>query len=63
MTARMDLELLPLDMVEILNRITPNEEEAKKFTQFAEGKKDPTSLPDNDRFLYEVGNIWLQCTC
>ena len=51
---RMDLDRLPLDLVEILNKITPNEDEQKKFKQFTKDKKNPKSLPDNDRFLFEV---------
>lgn len=53
---RMDLERLPVDLVEILNKVTPNEEEQKKFNQFAKDKKDPKSLPDNDRFIFEVSH-------
>ena len=55
-THSMDLGRLPLDLVEILNKITPNEDEQKKFHQFAKDKKNPKSLPDNDRFLFEVSN-------
>lgn len=54
----MDLSQLPLDFVEILNKITPNEDEQKKFQKFAKDKKNPKSLPDNDRFLYEVSIIY-----
>lgn len=50
----MDLTRLPLDMVEILHKITPNEDEQKKFHKFSKEKKNPKSLPDNDRFLFEV---------
>lgn len=51
---RMDLDRLPVEMVEILNKVTPNEEETKKFSQFDKEKKSSKTLPDNDRFLYEV---------
>ena len=50
----MDLERLPLEMVEIISKVTPNEEEVKKFSQFSKEKKNPSSLADNDRFMYEV---------
>lgn len=50
----MDLDSLGLEMVEIINKITPNEDELKKFNQFAKEKKKPSSLAENDRFLYEV---------
>ena len=50
----MDLERLPVDLVEILNKVTPNEDEVKKFGQFQKDKKDPKTLPDNDRFVFEV---------
>ena len=53
---RMDLDQLPLESVEILNKITPNEEERKKFKQFTENKRNPRDLPDHDRFLFEVGS-------
>ena len=45
---------LPVDLVEILNKVTPNEDEVKKFGQFQKDKKDPKTLPDNDRFVFEV---------
>ena len=50
----MDLDALPLDSVEILLKLVPNEEEQKKFHQFKADKKSPESLPPNDRFIYEV---------
>ncbi len=50
----MDLERLPVDLVEILNKVIPNEDEVKKFGQFQKDKKDPKTLPDNDRFVFEV---------
>ncbi len=55
----MDLERLPVDLVEILNKITPNEDEIKKFTKFSKDKKDPKTLPDNDRFMFEVSAVSL----
>lgn len=57
----MDLSQLPLDLVEILNKITPNEDEQKKFQKFSKDKKNPKSLPDNDRFLYEVHTHCVYC--
>ena len=56
----MDLSQLPIDLVEILNKITPNEDEQKKFQKFSKDKKNPKSLPDNDRFLFEV--CYLACS-
>lgn len=50
----MDLDNLGLEMVEIINKITPNEDELKKFSQFSKEKKAASSLAENDRFLYEV---------
>lgn len=50
----MDLEGLSLEMVEIIDKITPNDDELKKFDQFSKEKKDPSLLADNDRFLFEV---------
>ena len=50
----MDLTRLPLDLVEILIKVTPNEDEQKKFKQFTKDKKNPKTLADNDRFLFEV---------
>ena len=62
-TCSMDLEKLPLDCVEILNKITPNDEEVKKFQQFTKDKKNPKSLAENDRFLYEVCVCMCTCVC
>ena len=50
----MDLSSLSLEMVEIINKITPNEDELKKFSQFDRDKKNPSSLAENDKFLYDV---------
>ena len=50
----MDLDVLGIELVEIVNKITPNEDELKKFEQFSKEKKNPSSLAENDRFLYEV---------
>ena len=50
----MDLQRLPVELVEILNKIKPNDDEQKKFDQFTKDKKNPKSLPENDKFLFEV---------
>ena len=50
----MDLTSLTLETVEIINKITPNEDELKKLDQFTKDKKNPSSLAENDRFLYDV---------
>ena len=50
----MDLESVPVEMVEIINKITPNEDEQKKLEEFKKSKKNAATLPENDRFLYEV---------
>ena len=50
----MDLDTLPLESVEILAKLVPNEEELKKFKQFSADKKSVDSLPSNDRFIFEV---------
>ena len=54
----MDLQQLPLESVDILNKITPNEDERKKFQEFIKEKKNPKDLPEHDRFLFEVGASW-----
>lgn len=54
----MNLGSLPLEMVELINKITPNEDELKKFNQFSKEKKNPASLAENDRFLYEASSLW-----
>ena len=51
---RIDLEALPLEHVEILNKIVPTDDEIKKFQQFVKDKKNPKTLPPNDKFLFEV---------
>ncbi len=50
----MNLGALPVEMVEIIHKITPNEEEQKKLEEFKKSKKSTSSLPENDVFLYEV---------
>ena len=50
----MDLGTLSLEMVEIINKIAPNEDEVKKFQNFSKEKRDPLSLAENDRFLFDV---------
>jgi len=36
-------------------KITPNEDEQKKLAEFRKSKRSSTALPENDRFLLEVG--------
>lgn len=50
----MDLGILSLEMVEIINKIAPNEDEVKQFQKFSKEKRDPSSLAENDRFLFDV---------
>lgn len=54
----MDLGILSLEMVELINKITPNEDEQKKFSAFSKEKRNPSSLAENDRFLYDVSVKW-----
>ena len=51
---RLDLNTLPLEFVELLIRLVPNDEETKKFQQFVVDKQNPKTLPEDDRFMLEV---------
>lgn len=53
-----DLEALPLEHVEILNKIVPTDDEIKKFQQFIKDKKNPKTLPPDDKFLFEVMTVY-----
>ena len=60
----MDLSKLPIEMVEIIYKIIPNNDEQKKFVLFTKDKKNPSTLPDNDKFLYDVsGHTFISKTC
>ena len=46
--------MLPLEHVEILTKLIPNDDEVKKFQEFVKDKKNPKTLDTNDLFIYEV---------
>lgn len=52
--AKMDLECLPLESVEIISHLVPNETEIKKIRHFLDDKKNPETLPEEDRFIFEL---------
>ena len=54
LSLRMDLSMLPLEHVEILSKLIPNDDEVKKFQEFTKDKKNPKTLDTNDLFIYEV---------
>lgn len=55
----MDTESLPLEHVEILLKVLPNDDEIKKFDEFVKDKKNPQTLPPDDKFLFDVRQSFL----
>ncbi|KAF6209241.1 hypothetical protein GE061_014986 [Apolygus lucorum] len=53
----LDLRLIPLDTVELLQKMIPNEAEAKKYKKYLEDKKDINLLTEEDRLLLELNKI------
>ncbi|XP_065897547.1 formin-like protein 2 isoform X2 [Dysidea avara] len=51
---KMDLDVLPLESVEIVSHLIPNDNEVKKIRTFLDDKKNPETLPDEDRFVFEL---------
>lgn len=50
----LDLKTLSLDRVEILLRISPNEQEVKMFREYEKEKKSIDLLSEEDRFMLNV---------
>lgn len=50
----LDNNAFPLDAIEKLQRIEPNDEERKAFKKYSDENKDPLELTEEDRYLIDV---------
>jgi hypothetical protein len=49
-----DLKTLPLELVDILRRMIPNEKEIKAFKEYEKERKPINMLADEDQFVFMV---------
>lgn len=53
----LDLKLLPLESVELLQRMVPTEQEVKAYREFQNERRDVNLLTDEDRFLMQLARV------
>lgn len=53
----LDLKQLPLDNVELLQRMVPTETEAKAYREYQNEKKNISQLTDEDKFLLNLTKV------
>lgn len=53
----LDLKLISLENVEILQKVTPTEQEIKAYKEYIADKKDPTLLTDEDKFMMQLTKV------
>ncbi len=50
-----DLKVVPLELVDILQRVSPNEQEMKAFKEYEEERRPLSELSEEDKFMLNVG--------
>ena len=53
----LSLKELPLEMVELLQRMVPTEEETKLYNRYIADKKDIAALTDEDQYLIQLCRV------
>lgn len=53
----LDLKALPLDNVELLQRMVPNEQETKAYREYVAEKKNINLLTEEDKFLMQLTKV------
>merc|ERR1712198_726636 len=53
----LDNNAFPLDAIEKLQRIEPNDEERKAFKKYSDENKDPLELTEEDRFMMKLSDV------
>lgn len=53
----LDLKLISLENVEILQKVTPTEQEIKAYKEYIAERKDPNLLTDEDKFMMQLTKV------
>lgn len=53
----LDLKEISLENVEILQKMTPTEQETKTYREYILGKKDPNLLTEEDKFMMQLTKV------
>lgn len=53
----LDLKLISLENVEILQKVTPTEQEIKAYKEYIAERKDPNILTDEDKFMMQLTKV------
>lgn len=53
----LDLKQLSLENVEILQKMTPTEQEIKNYREYVAEKKDVNMLTDEDKFMLQLTKV------
>lgn len=53
----LDLKEISLENVEILQKMTPTDQEVKAYREYIINKKDPNMLTDEDKFMYQLTKV------
>lgn len=53
----LDLKQISLENVELLQKMTPTEQEIKAYKEYIADKKDPNLLTEEDKFMMQLTKI------
>lgn len=53
----LDLKQISLENVEILQKMTPTEQEVKAYREYTNERKDPNLLTDEDKFMMQLTKV------
>lgn len=53
----LDLKQISLENVEILQKMTPTEQEVKAYREYTNDRKDPNLLTDEDKFMLQLAKV------
>lgn len=53
----LDLKQISLENVEILQKMTPTEQEVKAYREYTNERKDPILLTDEDKFMMQLAKV------
>lgn len=53
----LDLKQISLENVEILQKMTPTEQEVKAYKEYIADRKDPNLLTEEDKFMMQLAKV------
>lgn len=53
----LDLKQISLENVEILQKMTPTEQEVKAYREYTNDRKDPNLLTEEDKFMLQLAKV------